>query len=188
MLTSCKFKAKGETRMIGNLIPIGRVTLLHGISGCGKTMGIIKYLIHEKVKPVFIDFDHNNEISAFDTDHLDGEMVVKYISSNKIILRDRVVIVDTYHLASSFLGSDKKLHLFIDTLIKLGNTVIVLSHTNAFSGKADEPAVDIPWANHVACKLRLHRKIQANGEKIYLEVEKLRGYKGDTFITNWMRD
>lgn len=71
---------------------------------------------------------------------------------------------------------------------KYEKTVIVIAHTIYYSGKGVVPEVDFQWSNHLGCRLHLHKDILKTKTNCYLEVEKLRGYKGDDVIEHWMRD
>ena len=180
---------------IGDLIPRGRTTLLHGRSGSGKSYSMLKYFKECGVVPVFIDFDHNEEYNSSDIVHIYGpKLADDLFGDDKELagsilkeLVDRVVVIDTYAMTKLHLESVKKVHSFIDALNDNGCTVVVVAHTAYYSGKPAEPDVDMVWANHVACRLHLHNEVKKTKIDIYLEVEKLRGYKGPALIYKWMR-
>jgi len=98
-------------------------------------------------------------------------------------LRGRIIIIDTYAKCNLYL--DEKLTEYktpdiADVLEANGNTVVVIAHTEYFSGKEAEPDVDKVFANHVACKLHLHRDIsfdkrsKSSKEYIYLTNRKIK--------------
>ena len=185
---------KGKTlEKIGDLIPKGKVTLIHGRSGCGKTLSIIKYMENQNVEPYFIDFDSNDEYDDMKLTHIDGYKLIdkmKYDNSVIDAFKNQVVIVDTYAKAEQIMNSSNDIgdiHSFIDALIDRGNTVIAIAHTAYYSGKPAEPMVDAMFANHVACRLHLHNEVKQTKTSIYLEIEKLRG-TDSKIIKNWMRE
>ena len=177
---------------IGDLIPKGKTTLLHGRSGCGKTLSILKYLINHEQEPYFIDFDSNDEYNDMGIVHVDGYKFVDMAAKDKNIIdifSNKVVVIDTYVKANQTLKAQDvmDIHSLIDGLTDRGSTVIVIAHTSYFSGKPAEPDVDVVFANHVACRLHLHNEVKQTKTNIYLEVEKLRG-TDSKMIKNWMRE
>ncbi len=192
MLKKILYKKEDILEKIGYLIPVGKTTLLHGRSGCGKTLSIIKYLIEHNEKPYFIDFDSNDEYTDMDIIHIDGYKLVDELAKNKNMINElskKTIIIDTYVKADqTLIGKDiGDIHSFVDALTDRGSTVIVIAHTSYFSGKPAEPDVETVFANHVACRLHLHNEVKMTKTSIYLEVEKLRG-TDSKMLKNWMRD
>lgn len=195
-------KATDMGNMIGELIPKNKITLLHGRSGCGKTLGILKYLISNNIKPLFIDFDYNDEYTSMDIDHIDGYKLLKYMFDNiddrdkltevKNDFKNRVVVVDTYAKCNiemqSYTEGENGVEDFCTTLIDSGATVIVIAHTTYYSMKPAEPDVNIQWANHLGARLHLYKNISKKSTEQYLIVEKLRNYSGPDKIVDWMVD
>ena len=179
-------------KKIGDLIPVGKTTLLHGRSGSGKTLSLLKYLIDNGETPCYIDFDTNDEYDSMALEHIDGFKLIDHIKTNGTVildeLKNKVIVIDTYAMANGYIEQElsDKLENFIKKLISLKSTVIVIAHTTYFSGKPAEPNVDIVFANHVACKLHLHNDVKKTKTDIYLEVEKLRGMDSK-IINDWMR-
>ena len=183
MIDDILYVVGSKVKCIGELIPVGKTTLLHGRSGSGKTMSIIKYLNENEVTPYFIDFDSNDEYASMDIVHIDGYKLVDYTSDDtkKALidsLTDGVVIIDTYALASKIFDVE----LFIDELNGYGITVIIIAHTVYYSGKPAEPACEVVFSNHVACRLHLHNEVKKTKTDVYLEVEKLRGKIGRAHV------
>jgi len=197
--------------LLGNLIPKGKITLLHGASGSGKTYSLLKFLNSNYIEPYFIDFDDNTIYKdKFKFIHIDGYKLVNHLFNKESIndlsniLRNKVVVIDTYALANNAIRAKKEeynidINYGVDNLCKTLQsfevTVIILAHTKYYAGKQQEPDCSFVFANHVACRLHL-----VNIEKIdsrtkdkqikrtsYLEIEKLRGYDGERIIKDWMR-
>ena len=191
MLNDYLYKEDSPVELIGGLIPKHKTTLLHGRSGCGKTLGIIKFLNEQKEDIYFIDFDDNSIYSNLVALHIDGHKLIEGIKENgyKAVkeLKNKTIIMDTYALLQLALSGEDTIE-FIQNIESLFNpTLIIIAHTTMFAGKANVPDVDNIFANHVACRLQLFKNVLAKRVDIYLEVEKLRGYKGLSKIDNWMR-
>jgi len=186
MLEQYVYKGKEPLKLIGDLIPRDKVTLLHGRSGCGKTFSILKFFIEHGIEPVLLDFDDNEIIDG--ALHIDGDMFIRGIKGNDALqmeLDKKVVIIDTYAMAA--LSLKKHLDITVEQFVaSLDATVVVIAHTVYYSGKPAEPAVPFEFANHVACRLHLHNDVKMTKVNDYLEVEKLRG-KGSYNIVDWMR-
>lgn len=185
--------------MIGDLIPTGETTLLYGESGCGKTTSVLKYLTKHDVVPVFLDFfDINDGIGDIvgEMVHVDGfkfwdNFVELYSPSTKDELvkqlSNKVFVIDTYAMANNYISvtteNSQNIQSLCSFLTGANSTVVVIAHSRT-DGKPD---VDTVWANHLGCKLHLRKDILKTKTNVYLEVEKLRGYKGKDIVPDWMR-
>ncbi len=191
MLSKILYEVGTTLEKIGDLIPVGKVTLLHGRSGCGKTLSILKYMISHDVKPIFIDFDSNDEYNSMNIVHVDGYRLIDVMKESKSVLnefKNQTIVIDTYIKANQTLLDNDigDIHSLIDALTDRGSTVIVIAHTSYYSGKPAEPDVDVVFANHVACRLHLHNEVKQTKTSIWLEIEKLRGTDSRN-IVDWMR-
>ena len=191
MLSKILYEVGTTLEKIGDLIPVGKVTLLHGRSGCGKTLSILKYMISHDVKPIFIDFDSNDEYNSMNIVHVDGYRLIDVMKESKSVLnefKNQTIVIDTYIKANQTLLDNDigDIHSLIDALTDRGSTVIVIAHTSYYSGKPAEPDVDVVFANHVACRLHLHNEVKQTKTSIWLEIEKLRGTDSRNII-DWMR-
>jgi len=189
--------------LIGSLIPKGKITLLHGRSGSGKTYSLLSFLNKHDIEPIYLDFDDNDMYKdTFKMIHLDGKLFVGsmrdkvFAKSVKREFRDRVIIIDTYtncNLALSAVGSEARTEDIAKMFEGINCTVIVIAHTDYYSGKKAEPDTDKVFANHVACRLHLHKEDSLDKRNksvktiIYLEIEKLRGVSKN-IVPNWMRE
>ena len=156
-----------------------------------KTYSVLTYLIDNNEKPIFIDFDSNDEYDSMKLVHIDGYKLVDALVKDKAVLNeftDKVVVLDTYAKANqTLLEKDVgDIHSLIDALTDRRATVIVIAHTSYFSGKPAEPDVDTVFANHTACRLHLHNVVKQTKTTIFLEIEKLRG-TDSKIIKDWMR-
>jgi len=188
MFSKYKYIKGDVIKTIGGLIPIHKTTLLHGRSGSGKTLSIIKFLIEHNQKIMLMDFDTNDEYNDMDMVHVDGYKMVQAIKSKEIkptAFKGYVVIIDTYTKCDAAL-KDMSVEDLAKGLNKGGATVVVIAHTDYFSGKPAEPQTDKVFANHCACRLHLHNDVKLTKTTVYLEIEKLRG-KSSQLIMNWMR-
>ena len=182
---------------IGGLVPIGKTTLLHGRSGAGKTLSMLKFLIINDVKPIFIDFDYNDEYNDMPIIHIDGYKIIDAIKAQNHTLKElaqtlagSTIVIDTYVMLERQLEElGTTVMKFCRMLEVLGTTVVVIAHTNYYAGKAPEPQCDTVFANHVGCRLHLYHTYSKKTKQYdtYLEVEKLRGVKQE-IIQDWMRD
>ena len=202
-LISSSLYEKGKVmETIGDLIPLNKITLLHGRSGCGKTTSVLKYLIEHDITPVFLDFDTNDGIedSLDEMVHIDGfkfwdNFMECYNQDTKSELVEqlasKVFVIDTYAMANNYISTSTENRYNIQSLctflVEANSTVVVTAHTVYYSGKDHEPDVDTVWANHLGCKLHLRKDILKTKTNVYLEVEKLRGYKGNDIVPDWMR-
>lgn len=129
----------------------------------------------------------------FDKDIVNIEMKINEAKSGKrsekvyMWPRSQVVIIDTCAKALIHFSEFSKFEIFINMLLQFGNDVILIAHSHN-QGNKQVPDLDEVFSNHCDCKLKLTRDItKTKGEEVYLTVEKLRGYKGETIIKNWER-
>jgi hypothetical protein len=181
-----RYKVKDKKRliMIGKVFAKYGINLLYGESGCGKTISAIKALNNDNVIPILLDFDDNlsPEENNCQFIHLNGIDVLK--DKDIDIPKEQVIVIDTWQL---FLTNGGTLS-FIKKLIEAKNTVIIIAHNKAIATKQDIPDIDPKLSNHFASKLFLERKF-VKGKPVYtLYVLKLRGYKDNPVIKNWMRE
>jgi len=192
----------GEVKsMLTPLIEENKITLIHSESGSGKTMFSIEHLNQHSITPILIDFDDNEQdelnILNLKADLLDGEKVMELLLSNNEIeknnllseLKNKVVIIDTWTLfCAEFSNVDTTLNLqeyakeFCDELTSYSITVILLSHTNLFSGKEHMPDVLDKVYRHIKGRLYIRKTSLKNEIQFDLIVEKIRGYKGERII------
>lgn len=178
-----------EQVMLGKVFVEGGINLIYGASGTGKTVSTIKALNSDDIIPILLDYDDNLSPEANDCKyiHIDG---LAYLGDDKAVMpTKKVIIVDTWQMLLTNGGSIRT----IEAMHKAGNTVIIVAHNKPLATKTDVPDVDSRYANHFASKLFLEydkgstTKTNPRPEGFNLTVLKLRGYKGDRTIVNWMR-
>ncbi len=177
-------KSYKEVKMIGKVFREGTINLIYGESGSGKTISSIMALNEEDIVPILIDFDGNDspEQNQCKYIHIDGIALMK--ESNPVLPINRVIIIDTWAVYESTGG---KLG-FINSLVELGNTVIVVAHTKDFASKSDIPDMPERYVNHFGSKLWLKREYsKKDGYQSNLHIKKSRGYKGPSVLMGWMR-
>ena len=177
--------------MLGKVFAKGGISCLYGESGLGKTISTIKALNEEDIVPILLDFDNNNspEQNGCNYEHIDGWKFMESFKDPEIattIPRDVVIVIDTWAMFANY----------IDTLedLRQDNTIIIIGHVLDIATKQDIPDFPTEFINHCQAKLfmsydkgsSVKGKIRMPGP--VLEVKKLRGYKGDKYIRNWMRN
>ena len=170
--------------MLAEVFAKGGINLLYGESGVGKTLSTIKALNKDGIEPILVDFDNNASPQQSRTEfiHLDGYKLMKL--DNPTLPTNEVIIVDTWQLYITNGGNMS----FLNTLNKIGNTIIVIAHNKPIATKQDIPDIDHKMANHFDGKLWFERKMIKNVYHYRLHILKLRGYTGEPIIDNWMRD
>lgn len=179
---------KGAT-MLGKVFRKDGINMVFGESGTGKTVSSIKALNEDGIIPILLDYDGNDSPKANECDytHVDG---VAYLKDDKAVIpTGRVIIVDTWQMLLTNGGS-------INTINKIheaGNTVIIIAHNKPLATSHSIPDMDSKFYNHFDSKLFLEydkgskTKTNPRPEGYNLTVLKLRGYKGERTIHNWMR-
>ena len=184
-------KKEHQKMMLTPLIEESKITLLHGESGSGKTMFAIKHLNKNNIIPLLIDFDDNEDDElkelGLKAENIDGEMFADDLMnkhSDKKILKDLVLIIDTWTLFCRYIGKEEIDAISI--LHKLSEehsaTIIILSHTVAFSGKEDKPDMDNNVYRHIKSRLYIRRTTLKSSIEYDLIIEKLRGYNGTKLL------
>jgi hypothetical protein len=171
--------------MIADVFVKGKINLLYGESGCGKTYSTLKALNSNGITPILLDLDNNLPPEEIDLqfEHLNGVVIVKKFMKNNDsinIVSDSVVIIDTWQMFASITDNDIS---FLEALKAKGNTIIVIAHAKDIATKKDIVDMESSIANHMDCKLFLERRKSS----VDLIIKKLRGYTGPMTITNWMR-
>ncbi len=172
--------------MLGKVFRKKGINLIYGENGLGKTVSTVMALNEESIVPILLDFDNNDsptENSCSYT-HVDGYKYIK-VKNTAVIPTGETIIIDTWQ---TFLDAGGNM-LLLEQIRDAGNTVIIIAHNKPIATKRDIPDMDSKYANHLSGKLFLEYKPATSKlpESTNLTIMKLRGYKGDRVIKNWMR-
>ena len=108
-------------------------------------------------------------------------------SGNIFHLENETIIIDTVAKALFSFDDFIEFEKFINKLLKQNNNVIVVAHTKRHLN-TEVADIDEVFANHCDCQLQLIANETITKKKtVYLNVKKLRGYKGETMIKDWER-
>ncbi len=181
-----------EVVMLGKVFKQGGINCVYGPSGVGKTISSVKALNSEDITPILLDFDGNGDPDILELKyiHLEGKSVIaSFIAGDIIYPENEVIIIDTWALFSSYTD-----HLLMLEEMSKKNTLIVIAHSKDYAGRDNIPDVEPELINHWSAKLFLSYdkgssvKSNPRAPGYNLEIMKLRNYKGDRVIANWMRE
>ena len=189
-------KEKPLEEKVAGLFPKGKISLLYGDSGLGKTVSTVKALNAVGVVPILYDFDDNPVSDEVNCEYIlingentlvrDGD-TTDFRDDNFEVPRERVFIIDTWSSFSEWFSSERDAISFIKrNFIRNNNTVIIIGHAKDIATRRDIPMMDEVIANHLASKLWLREpRAKEKAEKRVLEVKKLRGSNINR-IAGWM--
>lgn len=199
---------------IGQLIPKGKLTLVLGLGGTGKSTSILKALIQDNIKPIWFNFDESEtplDISMIDC--FSGKYCLNFIFGKYDDVKNKTIVIDTYErLWEKFINLNKqkaksdrmtseelKIYLvnYLEHNCKINNnTIIVIAHSKEYVGKdgifTDNETLVRRAYEVIAIEVKVStskKEIQnGNAETQYTYVKKGRGYTGKRVIINWMID
>ena len=181
--------------MLGKVFKYRGINCIYGSSGLGKTVSTVKALNEDDITPILLDFDNNNspEENGCNYIHVDGKRFMASYSVNEAVIpRDRVIIIDTWAMFESYLKVPSNDKLLED--LSKDNTIIIIAHNKDIASKRDIPDVPDELINHWDSKLFLwfdegsKTKSNPRPPSYNLTVMKLRSYKGERVLIDWMRD
>lgn len=185
-----------EVTFVGKVFRKYKINCIYGKSGIGKTISTIKALNEEGIEPILLDFDDNDspKVNECNYVHVDGEGFIQAYKKkqNIVIPKEQVIIIDTWAMFTKSLD-DCNMEKILDEL-KYKNTLIVIAHSKDLATKDDIADVPEELLNHFEGKMFLYydkgssRSSTKRLPAYILEIKKLRGYKGNRKIVNWMRD
>jgi len=190
-----QIKEKILEEKIAGLFPKGKISLLYGESGIGKTVSTVKALNEVEVEPILYDFDDNPTSNEVGCKYIliDGDKTLTRngdttdFENGVKVPKDSVIIVDTWTAFSNWFLSEMDAMSFIKRyFINANNTVIIIDHAKDMATRRDIPMMDEVLANHLAAKLWLREpKAKEDAKYRVLEIKKLRGSTA-TRIIGWM--
>ena len=180
---------------IGSVFRNGKIGVLYGTSGVGKTISAIKAVNADNEKPILLDFDDNDspEVNGCEYYHINGFDIIDRTSGVGVKMdidfpKDKVYIVDTWSVFSSQFDSEHDAMKALEYIRDLTDgTIVIIDHNKDIATKKDIPMMDEELVNHLGFKLYLEEGTKKEPEPT-LVVKKLRGYSGDRRIYAWMRD
>ncbi len=198
MSTIPQFSIKKFSR-IGNLIPVGKLTLITGLPGTGKSYSTIKFLNKHDIKPLYLNLDES-DIDDLDVTMYGPEPLKPLIKGELTGLSGEVMIIDTYSRLEEYIGligaSEKEKSDLVTTLehrcIEENVTIIIIGHPEDYVGKAsifkDNQALVRKCAEHIHLDCILPSGKKNNGIHYRMFIKKGRGIGGVAIVENWMRD
>lgn len=181
---------------IGGLIPVGKLTLVTGLPGSGKSYSTIKFLNSHGIRPIYFNLDET-EIGELDTEMFGSEDLMDLLNFNYTDLSDQVIILDTYtrveHISN--LSKEELAERLEQLSIYYNATIILIAHPEEYVGKDGIFKDNITIARNCYEFLHLEKNISSSTSKgtttktssFWLYINKGRGYSGDRIIENWMR-
>ena len=130
---------------IGDIIPIGKLTLLTALPGSGKSYSLLKFLNLNQVKPVMFNLDQDAALQQFDTYHfIEPDLLREVLNGEATDLKDTVIVIDTYVRLLDVLGvpeNTKEIQIQIaQQLEKLCSfyqcTIIIIGHPEDYVGRS----------------------------------------------------
>ena len=202
-------------KRIAGVFPEGKVTLVLGLPGTGKTTSTLKAFIRDGIKPIWFNYDMSDTVidTEKDVDMFDGEHVIDFLNGEIDDIKDRVVIIDTYERLWELVSAEDKLrkktyrrtkeemqHLIVNLLEKRcemdGNTIVVIAHPTEYVGRDgifnDNPTLARRAYELISLEVKLSTSIKdlkaGTAATRWTYIKKARCYSGKTSIQDWMRE
>ncbi len=197
-----------KTERISKIFPKGKVSLILGLPGSGKSTSTIKALTEDDIEPVYFNLDETEVGDNIQLKNMFGEeQLVDFMFGNYEDIRNQVVVIDTYiRVEHHMLGRKLKdgteitkdiLVEMFETLSKKYNlTLIILAHPQDYASR-EGIFIDNPLLARNCYEMMYleHSYTKGTGkdrgkifENFILYIKKGRGYTGEMVIHNWMRD
>jgi len=188
--------------LIADLYPKGKLTLLHGRQGSGKSYSCMKSLNEVGVHPVYVDLEQSGGLDKLKKIQTGKDLFLDMWNLKDIEdLADNVVIIDTYTRLTGILEDiggidmeDKFISNKLEEICKYYKiTLIVIGHTRNYVGKDGIFDDNNILPRNVDEELFLEKssykatKTKQAHHKYTLHVCKGRGNGGAKLIDDWMR-
>jgi len=189
---------------IGGIFAKGRLNLLHGIQGSGKSYGAIKALNSDGIEPVHVNLDESTGFEELKVTNVGEDFMIDLFLENfeKDFFDGHVVMIDTYTrleqwaFSRGIIVTKEALFNAIEAIDKYysGLTLIIVGHTQPFVGRDGIFNDNLPLVRGCAEELYLEKqfikasKTMEAHTKYTMHVCKGRGYDGKRDIAGWMRD
>lgn len=188
--------------LIAGLYPKGKLVLLHGKQGSGKSYSCLKSLNEDAIVPVYIDLEESGGLNKLNKVQTNGRLLVDMWKLEEVgSIEGKVVIVDTYtrlkgmlESADSVDSSDKGIVDKLEQICKYYKiTLIMIGHTRNFVGKEGIFDDNKILPRNASEELFLEKasykatKKDKAHNRYTLHVCKGRGNGGAKMIEDWMR-
>jgi len=197
---------------LGKVFPKGRLTLVGGLPGSGKTHSTIKLLNDDDIEPIYFNLDHTALEEDLKAHQFDEDVMYDFLYNIDSLedIENQVIIIDTYirfvEILKSVIvtkneeeGTKIKINdeyivkIFEDICSKYNITLIIIGHTQEYVGannifKDNETLVRNCFEYIYIDKIKnteTDRKTKEKKTTItrILNVNKARAFKGNVVIT-----
>jgi KaiC/GvpD/RAD55 family RecA-like ATPase len=179
---------------IGGIIPKGKLTLITGIPGTGKTFTTIKLLNQAGVVPIFINLDES-PIEPLKAKMYGSDLLLTILDENihiEGIEPSDVIIIDTYERMESMLGSEneeEEIYKKLDAIVRrYGVTLIIIGHTEHYASSRDTFSANKTLDRRCYERIHFDTKISKGKEQYTTHIRKGRGYEGNRILVDFLRD
>lgn len=132
-----------KTECVGKVFPKGKVSLLYGIIGSGKSYTTLKALTEDGIKPFYVNLDHTDGLEEFDMVEVGYDVITALFSGlADDFIKDGVVVIDTYtrlkeHPIFNSLSDEDIVAILEELCIKANTTLIIIGHAGDYVGAKD---------------------------------------------------
>lgn len=191
-------------KRVADVIPVKKLTLLHGIQGSGKSYSLLKALNSVSIIPIHINLDHSTGLDKLKAHNVAEKFLRDFIDKvfDKNAFKETYVIIDTYTRLDGWLKStnpnltNQEIFTLIEGLQKyyIDITIIVIGHTMPFVGRdgifTDNPTLVRGVEEELFLEKQQYKSTKSSPARseYTLHIQKGRGYKGQRTIVNWMRE
>ena len=184
---------------IGGIIPKGKLTLVTGLAGTGKSFTILKFLNSQNIKPVYFNLDEDSALTKLDAIFPDPDHLHDLLHDKITDLKGHVIVIDTYQRVVDLMatsGNDKVFQeTFTKTLLDITKqhdcSIIVIGHPEDYVGKdgifKDNQSLVRNCHEHIHLDLILPRGKTITNSVHRTFIKKGRGFSGKRIIDDWMR-
>lgn len=189
---------------IAGVIPVHKLTLIHGIQGSGKSYSLLKALNSVNITPIHINLDYSTGLDELDSYNVSERFLEEFLTQkfDKDSFKDSYVIIDTYTRLDGWIkaktpkATNQEIFELIEGCQKFYTdiTVIVVGHTMPFVSR-DGIFTDNPVLVRGVEEELFLEKTQYKATAKYkarsaytLHIQKGRGYEGERSIPDWMRN
>ncbi len=170
---------------IDGLFPVGKVTLLYGAIGSGKSYMALSIMSEQGVVPYYINLDATGGLDEFEKHQLDEDFIVPLFEGRADdVVRGSVVIIDTYtklmdHPHFRNLTDEQIVARFEELAVCAGVTLIIIGHAEEFVGSSNIFQSNVPLQRSVYESILINKKHREKTREykkgFYFDVRILKG-------------